>query len=393
MDMRKMKLTPANERITAMGNWYCRLPENYYCPFCRKEHDEPKNFIEISQRGQMGIGCRLRPGHFYPDPIATVAPETVNILFPLFSSVETVFPEDPELNRALFASLRASDVDLAKFFHFLGRDRFEFSAATDEWWALFEGERWINCKRLVEDFCRSTMADKYVWLQRFYNERTEDGHLRARRSLTIDSIVRRLRGAERALMLHEAEVFFTKQHHTTLRFETRQALADATEKALLSIAKRGKKYVYLGDLGVINGEHLIKGGSTDDAPARVPALKRTFPNGFFLFHLMEHNDNRELERQFKNHPDVRGHQRDVTHNGNTLTECFRVDDRMPLMRYKKILTTLARGIVAQEMSFQHEERMRELELEVEKQKTRRMEIELEVMRMRADGCSGDHPRC
>lgn len=223
--------------------------------------------------------------------------------------------------------------------------------------------------------------------------------------LTLDAAQRfaLLAGTSRS---REIADFFVKTlkavqeyHILTLRFENRQAITEATEQSLLMNTPKGKKMVYFGDIGIINGEHLFKGGSTDDIPQRVTTLKQTFPNGFTLVHVTEHADNREVERQFKAHPDVRVHQRDVTCSDHTYTECYKLDQRMTMKKYVKILKGITKNITAPVgRDCSHEERMKELELETEKQrtlqvqyqssqtehqeKTKQMDLELEMMRLK-----------
>jgi hypothetical protein len=171
-------------------------------------------------------------------------------------------------------------------------------------------------------------------------------------------------------------------HLLTLHYEKNIATAKAAEDALLSTVSKGKRLMYLGDLGMIGGESMIKAGSTDDGDQRFPRLKRDYPNGCTLYHLTEHNDNRELENQFKHHAQVKSHQRDVVHNGKTFTECFVVNNQMTKEKYVKIVQQIAKGIADRvDRSWAHEEKMKELELETERERRLQLETRLEMMRL------------
>ncbi len=158
-------------------------------------------------------------------------------------------------------------------------------------------------------------------------------------------------------------------HLLSIHYDKRQAVMDATEGTMLSFLEKGKKIVYMGDLGIINDEHLIKLGYTNDGPTRIQTLKRGFPNGFRLVHIEEHPENQELEARFKRHADVCTRQRDVWHLGKKYTECFAVDESMTGERYVKLVHNLGRGLADHaQVGWSHEERMKELECEQERLK-------------------------
>lgn len=151
-------------------------------------------------------------------------------------------------------------------------------------------------------------------------------------------------------------------HAHCLRFDLLQKTAEITEKALMSGVKKGKHLFYLGDLGIIDGVRYLKGGSTDDGRTRFATHKRVFPNGFTLCHITEHWDNRELERQFKKHPEVAAHRQSITYNGETYEEIWKVCKEMPLSKYEKLIPELVKQITDQvTRKHHHDERMKALE--------------------------------
>ena len=226
-EVKKMNLTPSNEMVTGFGDWTCTLPLNRYCPVCKVTHDQPQNFVRVTPTGK-GIGCNLRNGVFYPDPVANVSLATVNVLFntvvnnygfdsptninlaTLFPVVEVVFPEDQTLNTLIFASLKGFDTDIAEVFKHLGKSKFGVSWVSDSWWGFMEKEgRWLNSNRIAEDFLRKTVADKYKYLQKFYDSRSKDEKLNAQRNFTLDGIIKRLLGREQTTILHQAATSYT----------------------------------------------------------------------------------------------------------------------------------------------------------------------------------------
>lgn len=229
-EVSKMDFTSAEEKMTPMGYWTCTLPQNRYCPVCRTCHDRPENFVQVSPLGHRGIGCNLRHGDFYPDPVTMLPMSSVNVLFKqvinnygsaeealnladLFSVVENVFPDDEALNTLIFESLKGFDSKIGAVLHYLGIGKFGYVSSNgsgDEWWCwdVTEG-KWLSDAMSVETFCREDVANKYITLQRFYTDRSGDSELDEKRRCKLDTIVRRLMGAkERQNIMHEAAISF-----------------------------------------------------------------------------------------------------------------------------------------------------------------------------------------
>ncbi len=229
-EVAKMDFTPAEEKMTPMGYWTCTLPRNRYCPVCRSGHDRPENFVQVSPLGHRGIGCNLRHGDFYPDPVAMLPMSSVSVLFKqvinnygsaeealnladLFPIVEDVFPDDEVLNTLMFESLKGFDSKIGAVLHHLGKGKFGYCVASnggDEWWCWDKNEgKWLSDAMSVETFCREDVANKYITLQRFYTDRSGDSELDEKRRCKLDTIVRRLMGAkERQNIMHEAAISF-----------------------------------------------------------------------------------------------------------------------------------------------------------------------------------------
>jgi len=110
----------------------------------------------------------------------------------------------------------------------------------------------------------------------------------------------------------ESLKFFTKvikifrDHDTLCKLYDDETVSNIlNEKGIVSVMTHGKKTVYLGDLGIIDGHNIIKVGSSDGLKSRVRTLKRNFINGFTLVFAVEHNDNRAIEKRFFEHPEIR----------------------------------------------------------------------------------------
>lgn len=229
-ELKKMDLTPSNERMTTMGHWTCSFPKNRYCPVCKVTHDAPQNFAFISPHGQRGIGCNLRHGDFYPDPPAVIPPGTINMLFTnntiinhygsnedrlnlaeLFPIVEPVFG-DEELNRTIFASLTGFETAISEVFCYMAAGRFRVTPGATQkdfiWYAWsdlkgiwFTGQKaWTD----VVDFLRYIVTAKYLDLQDYFADRSADAKLNADRKIRLNHIVKRLQGGEKEGILREA---------------------------------------------------------------------------------------------------------------------------------------------------------------------------------------------
>ena len=114
--------------------------------------------MQISPLGHRGIGCNLRNGEFYPDPLSTIPPATINVLFsnntinfnvnaistvenPDFGSYDK-FPivhEDAELNRLCYESLDGRTRAVARYAYQLMQGEYLFQ---DRVWYRFTGTFW-----------------------------------------------------------------------------------------------------------------------------------------------------------------------------------------------------------------------------------------------------------
>ncbi len=175
----KMNLVPANEKMTSMGYWTCTLPQNRYCPVCQSTHDRAENFIQVSPLGHRGIGCNLRHGEFYPDPLSTVPQQTVNILFNNTFNVNVTtcnqveihdfgsydqFPrvhDDDRLNRLCYASLEGGTGSVAEYAQAQTHGQYIYQ---DGIWYSYEETSWYpNVK--PDELFRKTLADVYMQLR------------------------------------------------------------------------------------------------------------------------------------------------------------------------------------------------------------------------------------
>ncbi len=154
-DIAKMNLVPANEKMTPMGYWTCTLPQNRYCPVCRSTHDRPENFMQVSPLGHRGIGCNLRHGEFYPDPLSTIPAATINILFNNTINVNVtneveirdfgvyeLFPtlyDDVNINKLCHSSLTGRTRSVAQYAFKLMEGHYIYQ---DRQWYKYVGTSW-----------------------------------------------------------------------------------------------------------------------------------------------------------------------------------------------------------------------------------------------------------
>ena len=175
-------------------------------------------------------------------------------------------------------------------------------------------------------------------------------------------------------------------HNLSQHYEQESLIARSREQVWLNTTPKGKSCVYMGCLGVIEGVRVIKIGYTDDLPARINALRNAFPNGCVLFHVVHHPLNQELERRFFQHPEVANREFDaICRNGNSSTECRRVDNIMTKDAYVKILVRLAKGLTEHTDShWRHEQQMLTLQIEYEAVCATKHETERDKARYEAE---------
>lgn len=218
--------------------------------------------------------------------------------------------------------------------------------------------------------------------------------------LTLDAAQRFALMSQTAQGNEIAEFYVTtmrviqEYHVLSLHYDKRQGMMEAAEEATLAFLEKNKKIVYVGDLGIIDNEHLIKVGSTNDGPTRIQTLKKAFPNGIRLVHIEEHPEFRELEARFKKHINVSCRQRNVTHLGKKYTECFAIDAQMTIDHYVKVIKQLCLTLVDHtQAGWSHDIRMKELEIEkakLELEKGQQARVDEQPLRVKLELARMEH---
>ncbi len=272
-------------------------------------------------------------------------------------------------HKAMYATLLKTRLDA---------DGVNYPVDFDSLWPMLGYTRKDNAKTKLKKVC-DISQDYMVLLQ------TQEKLLRGSEAivLTFHAAQRFALQAGTARSREIADFFISalkavqEYHILSVHYDKQQAVREATEDVMRSFLEKNKKIVYIGDLEMINGEHLVKIGSTNDGPTRIQTLKKSFPNGLRLVHIEEHPENRELETRMKRNTEVSVRQRDVTHAGKKYTECYSVDEQMTIQRYIKLVQQLAKGLEDNSQAEKmHIERMEEMSL-----KKMEMEVKLEHARI------------
>lgn len=179
-------------------------------------------------------------------------------------------------------------------------------------------------------------------------------------------------------------------HILTLMYQQKEASSEVRAQALLTVADK-KPVTYLGDIGVINGKHMVKHGFTDNLCARNSSHKRTFEE-FNLIAVFETTNNREVEKRFKMHRIFADNQENIiAKDGSVQTECFVWKDDMCVSKILKVWKTIDDELNTQQQQlWQHEETMARIQLEthridaearIAEAETRKAEIQLRMMEL------------
>lgn len=153
------------------------------------------------------------------------------------------------------------------------------------------------------------------------------------------------------------------------------------EKTLIDSYHK-KPVMYLGGIGKIDGEDLIKFGYTNDIKTRNNDHKREIGEFYTLEYIVECEQNIELEKRFKEHNDISNRRVTKTINGKVQTELIRMDDYLQNGNAEKILTKIKQTLhIDKEYALsllKHEETMKALNIEEEKMKHNERMKEMEL---------------
>lgn len=159
-------------------------------------------------------------------------------------------------------------------------------------------------------------------------------------------------GKQMASFFIQAVKCLQDYHVMTVVSEKQQALLNEKEKTLLQCYSEGESVTYLGQIG----ESLIKYGYTDIIRRRTGEHKRDYGQ-FSLLYVCPSIRNREVERQFENHPLIQKHRTTVERSGVIRKEVIELSKQLSLERCVQIMKELAQKVSEN----QHTEKMKELE--------------------------------
>lgn len=129
-------------------------------------------------------------------------------------------------------------------------------------------------------------------------------------------------------------------HMLTILIDQRKGTLRAKHDMLLRQYPNGKHVVYRLDLGMVDGEHLQKLGSTNELQKRAPALMNLFGCGY-LTDIVETHFNRELEAAVKNDACADVHRvKKFEVKGKNQTELYRINEQFTDERFGSLLREL-----------------------------------------------------
>ncbi len=141
----------------------------------------------------------------------------------------------------------------------------QFPVDFDRLWPMLGYTRKDSAKSKLVDVC--SMPRDYRVLRRSPEQPHTGGHNAEVIFLTFDAAQRFSLQSGTSRSKEIAEFFITalkvvqEYHWLSIHYDKRQAVMAATEATMLSFLEKGKKIVYMGDLGIINDEHLINWGT------------------------------------------------------------------------------------------------------------------------------------
>ena len=177
-----------------------------------------------------------------------------------------------------------------------------------------------------------------------------------------------------------------KEIRLTGKYELQKTLehekSSIREQTLLDSYHK-KPVVYLGNVGIIEGDELVKFGYTNDIQSRTKDHKREIGEFYRLEYIVECEQNIDLEKKLKKHNDISNRRVTREINGKVQTELIRLDQHLKIGDVQKIATTLKQTVFIDKeyATMKHKEKMEEEMTKQKELETKQREIEKEVKRM------------
>lgn len=229
-EINNMNTKLSEKKDTILGYKY-DMNGNLYCPIHKKFHDKAENCLYISeQKRKMAVMCNLAPlDSIFPSQgidvptniIQIVTGNTINniqnnyynsndeLYDSLFDETFDIF-EDKELNKLMNISFKGYASDIAEVFYYLGYNIFGVQMEEkDIWWAWdLKEKKWIKSSHKAHIFCNKIVAEKYIFVNKWFRENTQSNDTRLKRLSKIDAILKRLKDKDQSTILTQAAILF-----------------------------------------------------------------------------------------------------------------------------------------------------------------------------------------
>ncbi|KAJ3080964.1 hypothetical protein HK102_002673 [Quaeritorhiza haematococci] len=190
-----------------------------------------------------------------------------------------------------------------------------------------------------------------------------------------------------------------QQLQTKIRLieETSNLEKEKSREQTLLEAFDKKSVVYAGRAGEEDGFEIIKFGSTDDIKQRTRDHKRSIGDHYVVQLVVESIQNRELERQLKDDPQIIARRLKREINGRTQTELIKLDERFGINDCRDVLHRISQTLFIDkeyanmkhhehmaEIEFKHQEVMAEIELKKQQEKTKHVQLEVKRLQLQKE---------
>ena len=209
----------------------------------------------------------------------------------------------------------------------------------------------------------------------------------------------------------EVHNYFVKLERTLLEIvneetsELRMQLANNDEKTLVKIRSKedaiidqfpdGEMCIYIGDIGIHEGEHIVKFGESNNLKQRVASHRRLFKN-FELVTAYKVINSKKFEHMLKEVPEVRYRRRKI----DTNTELIMVDSNFTIENLDKIVKYMIEkhctleAVIAEYDLEKSKIELKKSEEETKQiqEKTRQMELEIRIFELKNKSFSPSIPK-
>jgi hypothetical protein len=157
------------------------------------------------------------------------------------------------------------------------------------------------------------------------------------------------------------------------------------DNAIIDQFPENEMCIYIADIGVVDGEHLIKFGESNNLKQRVSCHRRTFEN-FELISAHKVVNSKKFENKLKEVVDIKYRTRVKCISGKNTEELIAVDENFTASDLNKIIKNLIEKHCTVE-TYLADVELRKLEINAEmkkeEEKTKQMQIELEILKLKS----------